>query len=202
LVLFGAGGPLGPDLEESCRRAGRPLAAILRNRPVPDVALDGGLVQDASARFAGAAFLCPLFTPANRRIAVAEAAALGLVPAPALLDPTAILAASASFGDGCYINAGAIIGAAARFGRFVIVNRAASLGHHAEVGDFASVGPGAVIAGQVRIGAGVLIGAGAIVAPGLALGECSVLGPGAVLLRDLPAGATALGNPARIGRAA
>ncbi len=180
LVLFGAGGPLGPELEESCRRAGLALTAILRNRAVPDFALDASLLADASSAFAGAGFLCPLFTPAHRRIAAAEAEALGLIPAAALLDPTAITAASASFGPGCYVNAGAIIGAAARLGRFVLVNRGASLGHHAEVGDFASIGPGAVIAGQVRIGAG------------------SVLGPGAVLLRDLPPRATALGNPARI----
>jgi UDP-2-acetamido-3-amino-2,3-dideoxy-glucuronate N-acetyltransferase len=45
----------------------------------------------------------------------------------------------------------------------------------------ASIGSGAVILGGVRIGAGALVGAGAIVT------------------RDVPAGATVMGNPARVG---
>ena len=44
----------------------------------------------------------------------------------------------------------------------------------------ASIGSGAVILGGVRIGAGALVGAGAVVT------------------RDVPAGATVMGNPARV----
>ena len=205
ILIFGAGGPLTTDLEESCARLGRHVAAAVLNRPGPGFSVEPARllpVADLGPELRRLPFLCPLFTPANRKVAVAEALKLGLQPATALIDPTAILAASATVAVGSFVNAGCVIGALARLGRHVLVNRAASLGHHAEIGDFASIGPGAVLTGQVRIGAGVLVGAGAIVEPGLTLGDGSVLAAGAVLRRDLPAGALAAGNPARILRAA
>ncbi|MGE0426048.1 MAG: acetyltransferase [Reyranellaceae bacterium] len=201
VVLFAAGGPLIVDLEESCRRANRRVVATILNRPGPDYSLDPTRtvhVADISEALRAVPFLCPLFTPANRRTAVSEALVLGLRAAPALVDPTAIVASSVSVDAGSYVNAGCILGAASRIGRHVIVNRGASVGHHGEVGEFASIGPGAVIAGQVRIGPGAMLGAGAVIEPGLTLGAGSVVAAGAVLRQDLPPGAVATGNPARI----
>ncbi len=201
LVLFAAAGPLTVEVEESCARLGRRIAALLLNRAGPGVALDETLLAPAEplpAQAEGAEFLCPLFTPANRRAAVAEALALGLRPAAALVDPTAIVATSARLAAGCYVNAGSIIGALAVLARFVMVNRGASVGHHVEIGEFASIGPGVVIAGMARIGAGTLVGAGAVLAPAVTLGEGCVVAPGAVITRDMPAGARAIGNPMRL----
>jgi len=45
---------------------------------------------------------------------------------------------------------------------------------------------------------GAAIGAGAVVLPGLTIGENAVVGAGAVVTHDVPAGATVVGNPARI----
>jgi maltose O-acetyltransferase len=50
----------------------------------------------------------------------------------------------------------------------------------------------------VRIGSDVWIGGGAIVLPGVAIGDGAVIGAGSVVTRDVPAGATVVGNPARI----
>lgn len=50
----------------------------------------------------------------------------------------------------------------------------------------------------VRIGAHAWIGGGAIILPGVTIGDDAVIGAGAVVTRDVPAGATAVGNPARI----
>lgn len=50
----------------------------------------------------------------------------------------------------------------------------------------------------VRIGLNVWIGGGAIVLPGVTVGDDALVGAGSVVTRDVPAGATVMGNPARI----
>lgn len=50
------------------------------------------------------------------------------------------------------------------------------------------------------IGANVEIGAGARLLGGIVVGECARIGANAVVLADVPAGATAVGMPARIAR--
>lgn len=50
----------------------------------------------------------------------------------------------------------------------------------------------------IRVGAGAWIGAGATVLDGVAIGDRGVVGAGAVVRRDVPAGATAVGVPARV----
>lgn len=50
----------------------------------------------------------------------------------------------------------------------------------------------------VSIGRNVWIGGKAILLPGITIGDNAVIGAGAVVTRDVPAGATAMGNPARV----
>lgn len=53
----------------------------------------------------------------------------------------------------------------------------------------------------VIIGANVWIGGGAIILPGVTIGDHAIIGAGSVVTRSVPAGATAVGNPARVRRA-
>ncbi|WP_419897695.1 sugar O-acetyltransferase [Roseomonas sp. USHLN139] len=50
----------------------------------------------------------------------------------------------------------------------------------------------------VSIGRNVWIGSGALILPGVTIGDDALIGAGSVVTRDVPAGATALGNPARL----
>lgn len=84
------------------------------------------------------------------------------------------------------------------------------------VGEYTQIGPGVQIltadhprdpaqrramlefGRPVRIGANVWIGAGALILPGVTIGDDAIVGAGSVVTRDVPAGATVVGNPARI----
>lgn len=57
---------------------------------------------------------------------------------------------------------------------------------------------GAEFGAPIRIGNRVWLGGGAIVLPGVTIGDDAVIGAGAVVTKDVPAGATVLGNPARV----
>jgi maltose O-acetyltransferase len=50
----------------------------------------------------------------------------------------------------------------------------------------------------IHIGRNVWIGGGAIILPGVTVGDDAVIGAGSVVTRDVPAGATVVGNPARV----
>lgn len=52
----------------------------------------------------------------------------------------------------------------------------------------------------VRIGCNAWIGAGALILPGVTIGDDALVGAGSVVTRDVPAGATVVGNPARVAR--
>jgi maltose O-acetyltransferase len=50
----------------------------------------------------------------------------------------------------------------------------------------------------ITIGRDVWIGGGALILPGVTIGDGAIVGAGSVVTRDVPAGATVIGNPARI----
>ncbi|MEO8813421.1 MAG: sugar O-acetyltransferase [Caulobacteraceae bacterium] len=50
----------------------------------------------------------------------------------------------------------------------------------------------------IRVGANVWIGGGALVLPGVTIGDDVIVGAGSVVTHDVPAGATVVGNPARV----
>ena len=52
----------------------------------------------------------------------------------------------------------------------------------------------------ITIGSDVWVGGGAIFLPGVTVGDRAVIGAGSVVTKDVPAGAVAVGNPARVVR--
>ncbi len=203
IVLFGVGSSLVVEYIETCSRLGYAIAAAVNNREGAVYFADPRLiygVADLPAAVVATPCICPQFTPRHRIAARDEAANLGFAFAPALIDPTAVLARSTTVGTGSFVNAGAILGAESLLGDHVVVNRGAAIGHHVTIASFASLGPRVVIAGHVTIGFGALIGAGAVVLPKVTIGDEAVAGAGAVVVHDVPPRAVVFGNPARIVR--
>lgn len=70
--------------------------------------------------------------------------------------------------------------------------------HDCRIGDYVTLAPKACINGNVTIGDHAYIGTGATIRQGLNIGAGAVIGMGAVVTKDVPAGATVMGNPARV----
>jgi sugar O-acyltransferase (sialic acid O-acetyltransferase NeuD family) len=132
---------------------------------------------------------------AARERLTARAIACGWRPLT-VYDPTAVVAADACVGEGCYIGAGVVISCGSRLGAGVIVNHQATVGHDAVVDAFAQICPGARVSGGCHIGARALLGSNAVVIPGVSIGADATVGATAAALRDVPDG----GGVARAGR--
>jgi UDP-N-acetylglucosamine acyltransferase len=72
------------------------------------------------------------------------------------------------------------------------------VGHDALIGAGCELAPGTVVGGWAVIGARARLGVNATVLPFRTIGEGAVVGAGSVVTSDVPAGATVVGNPARV----
>ncbi|QJC55933.1 Serine acetyltransferase [Polaromonas vacuolata] len=107
------------------------------------------------------------------------------------------------FFTGIEIHPGAVIGERVFFDHAMGV----VVGETAEVGDDCTIYQGVTLGGtslykgskrHPTLGRGVVVGAGAQVLGGFAVGDGARIGSNAVVVKPVPAGATAVGNPARI----
>lgn len=192
VVVVGAGGHAG-DVAELAHRAGwwvdhftaDDLAQLELGRPV----VNPIEVDPTLACIVGIGYPQP-------RAVVARRYADWLV-APSLVDPTAMVASSATIGRGATIFWHASVAPRCVLGDHVLVSYGATVGHDCHVGWCSSVMPGANISGDVRIGDRVLVGAGAVIREGVVVGDDAVVGAGAVVLHDVPPATMVLGVPAQ-----
>lgn len=125
------------------------------------------------------------------------------------IDLVSLRAANALIGDSCVIGEGSVlcpftyVTANVTIGRAFQANYYAYVAHDCVVGDYVTFAPGAKCNGNVHIGGGAYVGSGAVIRQGkpgrpLTIGAGAVIGMGAVVIGDVPAGATVVGNPARL----
>ena len=153
-------------------------------------------IEEAGALTVECRAVCSLAT-AKRREFVEQARAVGFEFAT-VVHPTARVPASATLGEGCFLEPGVILSTHTELGAHVRVNRGVMVGHDTAVADYCTLQPGANIAGRCRLGEGVYVGIGATVADHVSIGRLSVIGAGAVVLKDLPERVLAVGVPAKV----
>lgn len=190
------------DVAEILGRRGYDVAAYVDNlgdsSPHADDLGPVVLSSDLAPEQLALPTVIPLITPGHRFVVEAEARALGVKAFRALLDPTSVIAQTASIEEGVVVNAGVVVAAQVELRAFSHVNRSASVGHHSVVDAYATLGPGVLLAGRVHVGRGAFVGAGAVCTPKVRIGANAIVGAGAVVLQDVPDGAVVVGNPARV----
>ena len=80
----------------------------------------------------------------------------------------------------------------------IVINPGATIGPNCLMLQQVTIGHGGPIPGDPTIGGHVDVGAGAKILGGVTIGDHAKIGANAVVLSDVPAGATAVGVPARL----
>ena len=106
-------------------------------------------------------------------------------------------------GEGALISPFVTFTSNIRIGDHFHANLYSYVEHDCVIGDYVTFAPGAQCNGNVQIGDHAYIGAGAIIRQGkpgepLRIGAGAIVGMGAVVTCDVSAGATVVGNPARL----
>ncbi len=117
--------------------------------------------------------------------------------------PARFISHLARFWTGIEIHPGAAIGRRV----FIDHGMGVVIGETAEIGDDCTIYQGVTLGGtslakgakrHPTLGRGVIVGANSQVLGGFTVGDGARIGSNAVVLKEVPAGATAVGNPARI----
>jgi sugar O-acyltransferase (sialic acid O-acetyltransferase NeuD family) len=199
LVVVGAGG-FGREVFAYAGDLGWPVAGFADDDPraLDGFALPVGVLGpvDAVDITPSTRFVIAVGDPAVRRkLATAVTGRGGVLRT--LVHPRAYVASGALLGPGCVVCPFAFVGSGAHLTQNVVVNIHAAVGHDAAVGEHAVLSPYAAVNGHAAIGADAFLGTHATVTPGRRVGAGAKVSAGSVVLRDVPAGALAVGNPAR-----
>lgn len=117
-----------------------------------------------------------------------------------LIDPTAIISPSAEIHNGAIICENSIIHAAVTIGCNSLIQPFCCIGHDIKVGSHTVLSAYCAPGGGTIFGDRTFVGMHSAIKESVCIGDDAVVGMGSVVFKDIPAGATVVGNPARITR--
>lgn len=119
------------------------------------------------------------------------------ISCPPIVSPHAIVAHSATVGDGGFVAHGVILGLDAVVEPFGLLNSGVIVGHDVHIATNAIVAPGAFLGGSSRVNEGSLVGPLAKVLQGVTVGKDVIVGIGCTALRSIADGSTVWPRPDR-----
>lgn len=120
-----------------------------------------------------------------------------------IFDATTRLRYPHEIGDGALFSFNTMVSHDVKIGRFFHCLSYSFVPHDCVIGDFVTMTSRVNLGGFTEVGSHVYLGTGCMTKPGtpdkpFTIGDGATIGMGAVVLEDVPAGATVVGNPARI----
>ena len=203
MIVLGAGGH-ATEVVELLLRLGYGTSQIWladTRESVTDkpVTVNGFPVSHSLRSFSsGDAFVVGTGNPLLRKKLLAEGLAAGLKPHTLIGASTLVAQNGVILEEAVLVMEMGYLGPAVHIGKGTLLNTGAQVHHDSRVGEFCEICPGVHISGNCNIGNEVLIGTGAVVLPGIHIGNGAKIGAGAVVTENIPAGATAVGIPAKI----
>lgn len=206
LLILGAGNGETHRLVRDLNEAGADWELVGYLDDAPDrgpslfgVPILGPLDLVADPRFASAQVVSSIGKPSTRR-RIAQRLGLAAGRYATLVHPS-VDRRDVEFGRGVLVYAGCRLNPGSTIGDQCFLSYDILVSHDCTLGDFCSVYPRATLLGRVRVGEEVALGSASTVLPDVQVGDRATVGAGAVVLRSVPAGATVVGNPARVVRA-